>query len=124
LVKSHAALAGLLMSAAVVISAAPASATIVMADFNTIQGEVLLFNSTVSGTTIQGHTNANTLVNFTGNTSLSNVIVGTGGQAVIRGPDIPGLPANDTYNLMNLSFSLATGTWNSISTRLGGRPIR
>jgi hypothetical protein len=95
-------------------SSSPASATVVMVGSNTIQGEELLFNSTVSGTTIQGHTNASTLVNFTGSTSVGNVIVGTGGQAVIQGPDVPGNPPNDSYNLTSLSFSLATGTFNNL----------
>lgn len=110
----YGAIAALCLSASVG-ALRPAQATIVMVDASSIQGEELLFNSTVQGTTIQGHTNASTLVNFTGNTSLNNnVIVGTGGQAKIQGPDIPGPPSNDTYNLTNLSFSLATGTFNNL----------
>ena len=107
-----------------VLSIAPATASIVMVDASSIQGDNVLFNSgTQTGTSVTGHTQSGTLVDFTG-TSIGGgaTIAANGGQARIEGP--PNLATqnpNDTLALSSLSFSLANNhTFNNLEFNVFG----
>ena len=118
MIKSATAFAAFaVMSLAVV---APASATIVQVGANTIQGDNVLFNNNPqSGTTVIGHTQSGTIVEFAGTTfDLGNVISASGGQASLEG--------TATSRLTSLNWHLVGGnTFNNlefdINTVLNGR---
>lgn len=98
-------------------SAAPAAATITLVSASDIQGANVLFNDgPLTGTTVVGQTTIDTLVNFTGTTTNSNIIVGTGGQARLEGA--PNGNSNDTFGLTSVDFSLASGTFNNLEFNL------
>ena len=82
----------------------------------------MLFNSgTQTNTTVQGHTQGGTLINFTGTTvGGANVISANGGQARIEGaPDTSTSNPNDTLLLQTLSFGLlGGGTFNNLEFNL------
>ena len=67
--------------------AAPASASIVLVDASSIQGANVLFNSgTQTATTVTGHTQSGTLVDFTGTTvGGGTTLIADGGQALVSG---------------------------------------
>ena len=118
-VKSTALAAG----TALVLLTAPASAVIVQVDASSIQGANVLFNAGVqTGTTVTGHTQSGTLVNFTGTTVDSgNIIRAAGGQAEIEGAlDGATKNPNDTLLLASLNFGLATGTFNNLEFNIFG----
>ncbi len=104
------------------LAATPAFATIEMVDASSIQGAVVLFNNgTQTGTTVTGHTQNGTLVNFNGSTTASNVISANGGQAQVEG-DLNNLTnnPNDTFALRTLNFALASGTFTNLEFNLFG----
>jgi hypothetical protein len=108
---------------AAVFACSPASATIVLVDASSIQGDNVLFNNgTQTGTTVTGHTQNSTDVNFTGTTTDSNVIRANGGQARVEGDlNTSTQPPNDTFNLTSLFFDLANGnTFNNLEFNLLG----
>ena len=82
--NKHVLAAGVAIAA---LSAMPAAAAIIMVPKNTVQGDNVLFNNGVqTGTTVIGHTQSGTLVNFTGSTvGGGNIIRANGGQARIEG---------------------------------------
>lgn len=109
-------------TAAVAISA-PASAMIVQVDASSIQGANVLFNSGVqTGTTVTGHTQSGTLVNFTGTTvDSAHIIRAVGGQAEVEGAlNAATKNPNDTLLLSSLNFGLASGTFNNLEFNVHG----
>jgi hypothetical protein len=113
----------LVIGAVFVAISTPASATIVQVDASSIQGANVLFNVGVqTGTTVTGHTQSGTLVNFTGTTVDSgNIIRASGGQAEIEGA-LNGATQNpnDTLLLSSLNFGLASGTFNNLELNIFG----
>ena len=120
-------------SAAALFAATPASATIVLCGNNLAppnlsqpcpQGDNVLFNNgTQQGTSVFGHTQGGTLVEFTGNTTANdNIIVANGGQAKITGTlNLTTNAANDTYLLTNFFFDLANdATFNNVEFAVQG----
>ena len=102
--------------------ATPAMADIVMVDASSIQGANVLFNDgTQTSTLVVGHTQAGTLVNFTGTTTVGSIISASGGQATVDGNlNMLTQPPNDTNPLTSLDFSLAAGTFNNLEFNLFG----
>lgn len=113
-----------LASVAAVGLAAPASATIVIVDSSSIQGENVLFNQGVTeGTTVDGFTQLGTEVLFTGMTVDGGTIIrANGGQARVEGSlDGATNNPNDTLALSSLNFGLAGGgTFNNLEFNVFG----
>jgi hypothetical protein len=86
MIKSRGILAAAFISIAT-LSSGPARADIVMISASLIQGDNVLFNSgTQIGTTVLGHTQSGTIVEFAGTTfGGGNTITANGGQARIEG---------------------------------------
>lgn len=102
----------------------PASADIVLVDASSIQGDNVLFNNGVqTGTSVDGHTQAGTVVRFTGTTFGGGTIIrANGGQARIEGMlDASTMPPNDTLALTSLGFGLLGGnTFNNLEFNIFG----
>ena len=87
----------------------PASAAIMLTDPSSFNGDVILFNTAVSGTQIVGHTNGSPSVAyvFEGSTitgpggTIGNVLAGSGGQAVITAD---GYTTNHYPRMTSLSY--------------------
>ncbi|MBU3077849.1 PEPxxWA-CTERM sorting domain-containing protein [Sphingomonas sp. XMGL2] len=105
-------------------AAAPASATIILVDASSIQGDNVLFNvGTQTGTTVNGFTQGGTTVAFTGSTvGGGNIIRASGGQAQVEGALNGATPnPNDTLALSGLNFSLVGGnTFNDLEFNVFG----
>ena len=103
--------------------AVPASATIIIVDASSIQGDnVLLDDEDQSGTMIQGSTQNGTVVNFTGTTVGGGTTIRSSsqGQARVEGAlDLSTDAKNDTLLLSSLDFSLDGGvTFNDLELNL------
>lgn len=107
---------------ATLVVATPAAATITLVDASSIQGANVLFNNgPQTAALIVGHTQSGTLVNFTGSTTVSNIISASGGQATVDGDlNMITQNPNDTNPLRSLNFSLSAGTFNNLEFNLFG----
>ncbi|WP_253201115.1 PEPxxWA-CTERM sorting domain-containing protein [Sphingomonas quercus] len=109
---------------AAVAAAAPASATIVLVDASSIQGDNVLFNTGVqTGTTVTGSTLGGNAIAFTGSTvGGGNIIRAQGGQARLEGAlNTATRNPNDTLALSSLNFALVGGgTFNDLEFNLFG----
>ena len=97
------------ISAASLMASVSARADIVMVAANSIQGANVLFNNvSQSGTTVTGHTQGGTIVEFAGTTyGGGNIITANGGQAALEG--------TATARLINLNWHLVGGnTFNNL----------
>jgi hypothetical protein len=105
-------------------AAVPASASIILVDASSIQGDNVLFNDgTQTAATVFGHTQAGTNVVFTGTTHGGGTIISAnGGQARIEGAADASTPnPNDTLFLTMLGFNLASGgTFNNLEFNVFG----
>jgi hypothetical protein len=114
--------AAVLSAAAFPFGYAPASAAIVLADQNDVQGDNVLFNAGAqNGSLIIGKTQAGTTVNFTGTTTVGTGLHANGGQADVEGALITATNnPNDTFLLTSLSFSLTAGTFTNVEFNIFG----
>ena len=107
-----------------VAAAAPASATIILVDASSIQGDNVLFNDGVqTGPIVNGATQAGTVVQFTGATvNGGTTIRANGGQARVEGAlDSSTQSPNDTLGLSSLNFGLVGGnTFNNLEFNVFG----
>jgi hypothetical protein len=110
---------------------APAAATVVMVNPSTIQGANVLYNNGVqTGTTVFGHTQGGTSVQFTGMTTTGPTLLASGGQSRVRAAS--GLLTqlnlslqggntfqNLEFNLFNGPTGTATGVDFAVTDNLG-----
>lgn len=106
------------------LAAVPASATIIIVDASSIQGENVLFNNGVqTGPSVTGSTQNGTTILFSGSTlGGGNLIRANGGQARVEGAlDASTSNPNDTLLLSSLNFgSGSSATFNNLEFNLLG----
>lgn len=107
-----------------VAASVPASATIVLVDASSIQGDNVLFNNGVqTGSVVNGSTQAGTVVQFTGATVDGGTSIrANGGQARIEGAlDNTTQSPTDTLAISSLNFGLLGGnTFNNLEFNVFG----